>query len=155
MVNKVSVKVRPFEHGDADAVLRLYQSVGVWFEDVEVTREYIISSSERPDFRFMVAVEVGTVVGFIGALYYTLVGRAEIGPVGVDPGQRGIGIGGALMEAMTQFLVENGIKRAYVKVKGENVAAISFFMGLGFSHEAYLRGYTLNGEDVVQLVSLI
>jgi [ribosomal protein S18]-alanine N-acetyltransferase len=126
--------------------------VGIWFEDVEVTREYILSSSERDDFRFLVAEDGGDVIGFIGALFYKVVGRAEIGPVAVDSNRRGIGIGHSLLEDMTNFLSENGIKRVYVKVKAENDTAISFFLGMGYSYEAYLREYTLNGDDVVQLM---
>jgi [ribosomal protein S18]-alanine N-acetyltransferase len=149
------LKVRSIEQSDVDEVLRLYRSVGEWFEDIEVTRDYIISSSQRPDFRFMVAEDGGRVVGFIGALFFPLVGRAEIGPISVDSTRRGAGIGGAMMMAMVTFLTDEGIKRVYVKVKEGNAKAISFFIGMGFSYEAYLRNYTLDGESVVQLVRIL
>jgi ribosomal protein S18 acetylase RimI-like enzyme len=148
-------RVRPFVHGDADAVLRLYASVGEWFEDVGVNKEFIVSSSMRPDFRYMVAEDAGEVVGFIGALYFGAVGRAELGPVGVDENQRGAGVGAALMQAILGFLCEAGVRRVTVKVKACNENAVAFFLRQGFAYEAILRGYTLKGEDVVQLVRVI
>jgi len=146
---------RHYEHRDADAVLRLYREAATWFEDVEVTRDFIVSSSERTDFRFIVAEDAGTLVGFIGALYYKGVGRAELGPIAVEGSKRSNGVGSALVKSMHRFLSGQGIARVTVKVKAGNKAAISFFLGQGFGHEAYLRRYTLKGEDVAELVAHI
>ncbi len=144
--------IRSFRASDADAILSLYRSVGLWFEDVGVNRDFILASSRRPDFRFMVAEEGGEVVGFAGALFFTAVARAELGPVGVGERRRRSGVGSALTEAMLDFLRGEGIRRVVVKVKAGNTKAVRFFMGQGFAHDAYLRKYTLKGEDVVQLV---
>ncbi|MFH0863317.1 MAG: GNAT family N-acetyltransferase [Candidatus Altiarchaeota archaeon] len=145
--------VRAYEHRDADGILRLYRLAGSWFEDVEVTRDFIVASSERPDFRFQVAEDGKSMVGFIGALYFKAVGRAELGPIAVDESIRCIGVGSALVASMMRFLSVEGIRRVTVKVKSENKAAIGFFIGKGFSHDAYLRRYTLKGEDVVELTA--
>jgi ribosomal protein S18 acetylase RimI-like enzyme len=147
----MDAKIRFFEHADAPAVLKLYQSSGQWFEDIGVNQDFIISSSQRPDFRFIVADGDGTISGFIGAQYFPLVKRAELGPIGVLEGRRGAGTGSALVKAMLGFLAENGIKRVHVKVKAANGVAISFFLSQGFSYEAYYRKYTLDGEDAAQL----
>jgi ribosomal protein S18 acetylase RimI-like enzyme len=151
----MATKVRFFELSDADDVLRLYRSVGSWFEDVDIDRDFIVSSSERPDFRFMVAEDGGRVEGFIGALYHTAVSRAELGPLGVEESRRESGLGGALAERMLGFLREKGIRRVNVRVKASNTRAIDFFIRRGFSYEAYLRGYTARGEDVLQLVRMV
>ncbi|MBD3389082.1 MAG: GNAT family N-acetyltransferase [Candidatus Altiarchaeales archaeon] len=144
--------VRFFEHRDVAGVLALYQSVGFWFEEVEVNEEFIISSSQRPDFRFIVAEDGGNLLGFIGALYFSEVGRAELGPLGVDVDFHGTGVAKSLVERMLAFLGDNGIHRLTVKVKSGNKRAQRFFLKHGFSTEAYLRRYTLKGEDVVQMV---
>lgn len=149
------VTTRYYEHRDADGVLRLYRGAGSWFEDVEVTRDFIVSSSERPDFRFIVAEDSGALAGFIGALYYKGVGRAEMGPIAVEGSKRTRGVGSALVESMMRFLSLQGIRRVTVKVKAENRAAVSFFLSQGFGHEAYLRRYTLKGEDVTEMVAYI
>jgi len=148
----MALKVRFFEHSDAEGLLKMYRDVGSWFEDIEISPEFIRTSSERPDFRFIVAEDDGTLVGFIGALYYKAVGRAELGPIAVDEATRGVGIGAALTERMLDFLQENGIKRVNAKVKAQNDKALAFFLRGGFAYEAYLRDYTLKGEDVAQLV---
>jgi len=148
----MAVRVRPFEHSDVDDIVRLYRSSGEWFEEIGVNRDFIVASSQRPDFRYMVAVDGREVVGFIGALYFKAVGRAELGPVGVDESRRGSGVGKALADAMLGFLGENGVRLVTVKVKARNGRAQRFFLSQGFAYEAYLRGYTLDGGDVVQMV---
>lgn len=151
----MALRLRFFEQDDAEGILRLYKAAGDWFEEVEVSRDFIIASSERPDFRFIVAEDGGRLVGFIGALYYDAVGRAEIGPVGVDEEARGEGVGGLLVDRIILFLREKGVRRAHVKVKSDNNRAQSFFLSKGFSYEAVLRGYTISGDDVVQMVAYI
>ena len=145
------VRVRFFQQSDAEDILRLYRSVGVWFEEVEVNTDFILSSAQRPDFRFMVAVDGGVVVGFLGSLYFENVGRAELGPLGVDAGSQGAGVGGALVESMLSFLSAKGVRRVIVKIKASNTGAQRFFLKQGFMYEAYLRDYTVKNEDVVQL----
>jgi len=148
----MSASVRWFEHRDAPDLLCLYESVWRWFEEAEVSTEFIVKSSQRPDFRYLVAEDEGTVVGFCGALYFKAVGRAEYGPVAVAEGYRGAGVGSKLTDAMLGFLCENGVKRVVAKVKHSNDSAKSFFIKKGFSYEAYLRRYTLKAEDIVQMV---
>ena len=149
----MAAEIRFFEEADAPALLALYKSAGHWFEDVDVNLEFILSSSQRPDFRFIVAEESGKLGGFVGALYFPLVGRAELGPIAVAEDLRGKGVGGMLKRAMAEYLAEKGIKRVYVKVKASNQQAIRFFLGEGFRHEAYLRNHTLQGEDVLQMTA--
>ena len=148
----MSISVRFFEQADAEGILGIYRKAGMWFEDINIGKGFIVSSAERTDFRFLVAQEGLEVVGFIGCLYFESVGRAELGPIGVEPKFRGAGVGKALAAGMLSFLSERGIRRVSVKVKAANGGALSFFLGLGFRHEAYLREYTLAGEDVTQLV---
>ncbi len=151
----MALRLRFFEQDDAEGILRLYRAAGDWFEEVDVSMDFIIASSERPDFRFIVAEDGGRLVGFIGALYYDAVGRAEIGPVGVDEEARGEGVGGMLVDGIIRFLRDRGVRRAHVKVKSGNDRAQSFFLSKGFSYEARLRGYTIRGDDVVQMVAYI
>jgi len=145
------VSVRAFEPSDVEDILRIYQSFGVWFEDIGVNRDFIISSTERPDFRLLVAQDGGGVIGFVGCLYYTSVRRGELGPIGVDLSRQGEGVGSILMDAIMGFLNEAKISKVIVKVKASNQNAINFFLSRGLFFEAYLRGYTKKGEDIVQM----
>ncbi len=146
------VTLRAFYPSDSDKVFNLYLAENTWFEDIQVSREYILECSQRSDFRFFVAEEGQTVVGFMGVLYFPNVGRAEVGPIVVSEKRRRNGVGAALTAETLSFVAENGIRRAVAKVKKDNVGAVSFFLRCGFSVEAVLRNYTQKGEDAVQLV---
>ncbi len=70
---------------------------------------------------------VGTIQG--------VVDRGPIGAIqniGVLPGHRGLGLGGALvLHALTGFR-EAGASRAYLEVTAENRSAVRLYRGLGF-----------------------
>jgi [ribosomal protein S18]-alanine N-acetyltransferase len=146
------VTLRDFYPSDADKVLKLYLAENTWFEDIQVSREYILECSQRADFRFFIAEEGQKVVGFMGVLYFQNVGRAEVGPIVVSEKRRRNGVGASLTAKTLSFVAEKGIRRAVAKVKKDNLGAVSFFLRCGFSMEAVLRNYTQKGEDVVQLV---
>ena len=147
--------IRGFRAEDSERVVTLYKNSNEWFENVEVTREFIMQASMRPDFRFHVAEAEGEVIGFIGALFYESVGRAEVGPVCVDEKFREQGIGKMLVEKSLDLLKDNRIFRVTARVKAGNDNANAFFSSLGFEEEAVLRNYTKEGEDVTQYVRFI
>jgi ribosomal protein S18 acetylase RimI-like enzyme len=144
--------VRDYVQDDSQAIVQLYREVGSWFEDIEMTPELITSSAARPDFKFFVADDADGVMGFVGCLYFEAVGRAELGPIAVASKKQGLGVGRALIRRMLAYLLGQGIKRVHIMTKSTNTPGISFFMKNGFCHEAYLRDYTLNGEDAVRMV---
>ncbi|MBU0761914.1 MAG: GNAT family N-acetyltransferase [Candidatus Altiarchaeota archaeon] len=146
------VHVREFASSDVDGVLELYLSEDTWFEDIGVSKEYILECSRRQDFKFIVAEEENRLIGFIGFLFFTNVGRCEVGPIVVSRKKRNEGVGRLLVSEALKFLAGKGMKRAVVRIKAANPSATSFFMKCGFAFEAYLRHYTSQGEDVVQLV---
>jgi len=146
--------VRWFLPEDAEAVVRIHKGNIEWFEEEGISREFVLESAQRSDFRLMVAEEGGEVVGFAGVLFFTAVGRAELGPIGILPEHHNNGVGGLLVESMLEFLKGEGVHRVVVHVKTANVKAAKFFLNCGFTFEANLRRYTKKGEDVVQLVYL-
>jgi len=144
--------VRWFTHEDADAIIRIHSENLESFEEGPLSREFVLQSAQRPDFRFMVAQANGEVAGFLGVLYYKAVGRAELGPIGMKKELQNHGIGSRMVEKMLSFMKEEGVRRVIVHVKAQNHNAIKFFMDNGFVFEAYLRRYTFEGEDVLQMV---
>ena len=149
------MKVRPFEARDAGEIVRIHRLSSAWFEERDITREFVLSASARPDFRFFVAEDGGRVVGFCGVLYYENVGRAEVGPISVDPAFNGKGAGSTLVEYVMRFLTGEKIHRAVARVKDENTRAKEFFTKNGFTQEAHLKRFTRAGEDAVQYVRLL
>jgi ribosomal protein S18 acetylase RimI-like enzyme len=146
---------RDFSHSDIDDVFLLYENEGIWFEDIGISREYIMECSRREDFRFFIAKDIGKTAGFIGCLFFPNVGRAEVGPIVVSKEFRDMGVGKSLLSKALDFLSMQGISRVSAKVKAENRGAIVFFMKSGFSTEAYLRGYTQKSEDIVELATYL
>ncbi|MCX6695421.1 MAG: GNAT family N-acetyltransferase [Candidatus Altiarchaeota archaeon] len=150
------VTVRWFRPEDAQDIVRLHAENMDYFEEEQpLTPEFVIESSKRSDFRFMVAERGGKVVGFTGALFYSSVGRAELGPISVGKNQQNHGAGNKLVASMLDFLKSAGIHRVVAHVKASNSSAINFFLSCGFYVEANLREYTMKREDAVQLAVLL
>ena len=60
-------------------------------------------------------------------------GLGEVYVVGVDPGERGTGLGRALTLAGLGYLRDRGLAGAMLYVDEDNVAAIRMYKGLGFT----------------------
>jgi len=153
MLEKLTV--RGFEQGDEKAMVRIHLDSVERFENLNVDENFILRLSQRTDFRFFVADTNEEVVGFIGAVFYTSVGRAEVGPIAIEEGYRNSGVGSRLLDDCENFLKTIGIKRITAKAKYDNSEGISFFRKHGFEQEAVLRKYTMDNRDVVQLVKFI
>jgi len=60
-------------------------------------------------------------------------GVGEVYVVGVDPGERGSGLGRALTLAGLGYLRDRGVTEAMLYVDEDNVPAIKLYEGLGFT----------------------
>ncbi|MFH1836208.1 MAG: GNAT family N-acetyltransferase [Methanobacteriota archaeon] len=148
------MKLRGYETSDAKEVVRLHRKFNKWFEKLPVDEEFINNASLRADFKIFIAEEKGEVAGFSGVLFQEHVGRAELGPICVDPIFQKKGVGSNLVEHAIKFLREKNIHRIIVKVKAGNVGAEEFFKSRGFEVEAKLKKYTKALEEVVQMVRI-
>jgi len=149
------LRVRGFEAKDAQDVIRLHRDFNQWFEESELTPEYVLQCSARGDFRFFIAESGRTVVGFLGVLFYESVGRAEVGPICVQSTFQKKGAGSRLLESVVEFLKSRSVHRVVAKVKQGNMAGVGFFRANGFEEEATLRRYTRKGEAVLQMVRFL
>lgn len=149
------VAIRQFETADAGGIVELHSQFKHWFEEPEVTLDYVIGCSLRPDFRFYVAVNDSILVGYAGVLFHQNAGRAEVGPVCVSDGFRNMGVGSRLLDEAIGFLRERSVHRVTAKVKSGNNDGVGFFEMNGFKKEAVLKRYTKKGEDAVQLVRFL
>jgi len=149
------ISIREFRLGDAEAIVRLHSESQEFFEEMDVTKEFIQAIAERADYRFFIAEKLGELVGFSGVLYHPSLLRAEIGPIAVSKKRRNQGIGRALYEECVGFVKAQGIRRLIAKVKAGNGNALEFFEHAGFAREGFFQEYTKGGEDVIQLVKFI
>jgi mycothiol synthase len=89
---------------------------------------------------FFIAVRGGVMTGF----HWTKVpgpadaaqGAGEVYVVGVDPGERGTGLGRALTLAGLRYLRDRGLAEAMLYVDEDNVPAIRMYDGLGFTRRS-------------------
>lgn len=154
-MNSSNPQIREFLPEDAKGIMRLHRNFSEYFEEIGISEEFILNISQRDDFRFFVASLDEGLAGYIGMLFYSNVGRAEIGPIAVDAQYKNNGIGTILVRHALNFLKQEGIHRVIARVKSTNNAAVSFFENLGFGEEGYFQNYTKKGEDVVQMARFL
>lgn len=138
-----------FEQDYAQHIFEIYSTALSNFEKFEVTPKFITDCAARNDFMYKIALVGGKPAGFCGALSFQAVGRAELGPIVVSESYRNMGVGSGLVNEVIKHLKKNQIRRVSVFVKARNKSALQFFQKKGFSYDAFLRSYTLDGEDVV------
>ncbi len=150
-----NLTIRGFKQGDEKRIVRIHRDSIDKFESMNVDDDFILRLSQRHDFQFFIADINGLVVGFLGAVFYSNVGRSEVGPIAVEKYYRNSGVGSKLLDNCENFLKTAGIRRITARVRYDNNECISFFRKHGFEQEAVLRRYTRDLGDVVQFVRFI
>jgi tRNA threonylcarbamoyladenosine biosynthesis protein TsaB len=119
----VSCDVRPFEPADATAVARIAAScpeAAHWPES-----SYAEMLGKGYAGWVAVAREGGGITGF--TITRSISPEAELLNLAVLPGERRRGVATALLEAATEALQRQGIRRLWLEVRSSNAAAISFY----------------------------
>lgn len=94
---------------------------------------------------FLVAELGGTVAGYaVGAVEPGAVGH--ILSLGVLPGRRRRGVGGALMAELAAAFGAAGIRRVVLEVRKGNAAAQAFYKRLGFAAMGEIPAYYEDGD---------
>lgn len=94
---------------------------------------------ENPLSVWLVAVERGTVIGYIGS--QTVLGEADMMNLAVSPEHRRKGIGEALTAALAAELKRKGVHCLTLEVRASNAAAIALYEKLGFQAVGRRRRY--------------
>jgi ribosomal protein S18 acetylase RimI-like enzyme len=124
--------IRPFQHGDEEAVVRLWQRCDLtrpWNDPhCDIRRKLVV----RPDL-FLVAAIRGEVVGSV------MVGwdghRGWVNYLAADPDHRRQGIGRALMAEAELRLLREGCPKLNLQVRAGNEAVVAFYRHLGYEVE--------------------
>jgi RimJ/RimL family protein N-acetyltransferase len=109
----------------------------------------IIDSLRSPRGLFLVADSGGAVVGNLGLWPDANPASAHVAWVGmsVAAGFRGLGAGGALLEAAVAWAAAAGFRRVVLGVFPANVRAIAFYERHGFGREGVRRGQYRRGDQ--------
>jgi ribosomal protein S18 acetylase RimI-like enzyme len=119
-----------------------------------LTKRQLQYLQRRPTAVFVVAEQEGTVVGQGVAL----VRQHRSGPSGriyslaVHPDRRGQRIGDSLLRSLVESLSDRGVRRVYLEVDGENVAALRLYERWGFRRIGTLPDYYGPGQAAVHML---
>jgi ribosomal-protein-alanine N-acetyltransferase len=104
---------------------------------------------KRSDSDLLVAETAeGRIVGY--AACWTVVDQSELGNVAVSESARGMGVGGALVDAVIEHIQARGSCECYLEVRESNEAAQSLYRQRGFVTVGRRpRYYSLPTEDAL------
>lgn len=104
------------------------------FSDLEGCRRLMREIRRKPGFlpgaTWLIASPEGCVATIQGVVDHGPVGSIQ--NVGVLPGYRGLGLGRTLVLQALDGFYQAGLKRVYLEVTAENVAAVNLYRSLGF-----------------------
>lgn len=144
-VINASLVIRPAEAHDIPGVLRIERAsfADPWSADS------FVSSLDLDRMRFLVAEDRraesgnetgdGMLLGYVIAL--VLLEEAEIADLAVSAEARRRGVGGLLLDRVTEELAERRVRSVYLEVRASNVAARALYESRSFRQVGLRRGY--------------
>lgn len=144
MMTTVELTVRPMARGDLAAVLEVERAA---YPRPPWSEALFEEELERTDRRYLVGVDAGEVVAFVGARVAG--GDAEILTLAVTPDRQERGIGRALVAALLEVLEAEGAESVTLEVRTGNPAAQNLYRALGFVTVGNRPGYYQDGEDAL------
>jgi ribosomal-protein-alanine N-acetyltransferase len=144
-VSNATLIIRPAEEHDIPEVLRIERAsfADPWSADSFLT------SLELDRMRFLVAEERregdgvkigdGAVLGYVIALM--LADEAEVADIAVSSDARRRGVGGLLLDRVTDELTQRGVHSVYLEVRESNSAARALYESRAFRQVGRRRGY--------------
>ena len=94
---------------------------------------------------WVVAVEDGTVAGYIGS--QSVMGEADMMNLAVHPEYRRRGIGRALVQTLVSMLWSKGVTSLTLEVRASNESAIALYTQLGFTQVGRRPNYYKNPRE--------
>lgn len=141
----MSVRIRPFEDADADAVVELWRAAGLTRPWNDPYRDIERKKTVQRDL-FLVAVDGDRILGAGMAGYDGH--RGWVNYLAVHPDVRRTGLGRALMAEFEARLLALGCPKVNLQVRDGNDDALAFYAELGFTRDpAVSLGKRLIADD--------
>ena len=112
----------------------------------------IIDAIGRHGYITRVAAAGDQIDGYIIAIH--LADEGQLLDIAVHPGQRHMGIAGALMEELLRIMREQGCRVLYLEVRSSNIPAIGLYEKLGFISISTRKGYYKNPVEDALVMKL-
>ncbi len=143
--------IRPASRTDLSGVCAIEQSC---FSHYKLNRRQLNYLQARQTAVFLVAEAEGRIVGEGIALvrHHKSGISGRIYSLAVDPARRRGGVGEKLLRAMIESLADQGARRIYLEVEGENISAVRLYQRLGFVNIGVLPDYYGRGHNGVHMM---
>lgn len=110
------------------------------------SRSIFISEVTRNDNAvYIVAVSGERVVGYAGI--WVILDEGHITNIGVDPGYQRQGIGHALMDELTRYVIERGVVAMTLEVRVSNAVAQALYTKMGFVPKGIRKEYYQDDKE--------
>ncbi len=100
---------------------------------------------------FLVAECDGRVVGYVAGVRETD-GSGHVMSIAVLPNYRGSGVGSALLKALENSFIEDGVQRIYLEVSQNNKEALRLYRKFGYRLVGVKHRYYPDGSDALVMV---
>jgi [ribosomal protein S18]-alanine N-acetyltransferase len=130
------VALRPMTTADLPEVVELEQAV---FGDEAWTTQMLLGELEQGSRYYLVASEADKIVGYGGLL--GVGDQGDVVTLAVAVSHWGLGIGGALLEALMAEAARRGCAELFLEVRTDNVRAQQLYRRHGFTEIGIRRGY--------------
>ncbi|MGC1207058.1 MAG: GNAT family acetyltransferase [Ornithinimicrobium sp.] len=128
----VGMQIRPFDLDDTEAVVRLWQEVGITRPWNDPRRDIERKMTVQPEL-FLVGVIGEDIVasamsgfdGHRGWLYY----------FAVSPSRQGQGLGQLVLEEVERLLIERGCPKVNVQIRGGNTGLMERYQAWGYAED--------------------
>ena len=133
------IKLRPFDKGDSDKVIALWEKAGLlrpWNDpQKDITRKLQEMAVNKYSW-FWVAETDGVIIAAAMAGYDGH--RGSVNYLGVDPDVQQSGIGRVIMQRIEADLIAAGCPKLNLQVRSDNVDVLAFYDRLDYQRDATL-----------------
>ena len=133
------IKLRPFDKGDSDKVIALWEKAGLlrpWNDPQKDITRKLQEMAVNSYSWFWVAETDGVIIAAAMAGYDGH--RGSVNYLGVDPDVQQSGIGRVIMQRIEEDLIAAGCPKLNLQVRSDNVDVLAFYDRLDYQRDATL-----------------
>lgn len=158
----MAIAIRPATAADVAEILRFIKALALYergLDKVTATEEGLLRDGfgPHPFYECLIAELDGRPAGFALYFYNYSTWRGQPGiyleDLFVEPEQRGLGIGKALLERVAAVAIEKGCRRLQWQVLDWNTPAIDFYVAMGGEFMDEWRTVRLDDEALERLAA--
>lgn len=144
----MNFSVRKASFPDAHKIAQMESA----YIDCPWSEEQVRAEIENADALFFVAEKADEVIGYISGVIAA--DECEVSNIAVEKAYRRQKVGSGLFAELIDKSAQRGVKRLFLLVNSDNIAAISLYEKIGFGRVGLRRGYYTSGDAIVMRLEL-